>query len=407
MPVSIHTADWIVPITAPPIKKGAVAINEGRILHVGTYKDVCGRLTGTVFHHAKGAIMPALVNAHIHLELSSLKNHLGESEGFIDWLRNLVERRSIPSPSEIKEAMNLAINRLRQTGTILVGDITNTGLSIPVLTSNSVKAVVFLEVVGLNIERAKVHWNQLLNLLTQWSKRINLPITLAAHSPYSVSKEILGQIRDWSETHDQIISVHLAESEEEVIFLMTGGGPLKNLLVDIEAFDPDFNPPGLSPVTYLAKLGFLRDKTLCVHLVHISDEDIQILKQKGAKVCICPLSNDKLKVGLTPLDKLLKAGINPALGTDSLASNEDLNLFREMAYLKSKFPSIHANEILKMGSIYGAAALGMDKILGSIEPGKEAHLIFIPLEVTSLSTIELEEAVIESGLKEKVKWIEK
>jgi len=407
MPVSIHTADWIIPITASPIKNGAVAINEGRILHVGTYKDVCERLTGMVFHHGRGAIMPALVNAHIHLELSSLKNYLDDSEGFIDWLRNLVERRSIPSPSEVKDAMILAIDRLKQTGTILIGDITNTGLSIPILTSKPIKAMVFLEVVGLKMEKAKVHWNQLLKLLTQWSKRINLPITLAAHSPYSVSKEILRQIRDWSESHDQIISIHLAESEEEVIFLMTGGGPLKDLLVDIEAFDPDFNPPGLSPVAYLAKLGFLGDKTLCVHLVHINHEDIYILKKKGVKVCICPLSNHRLKVGLPPVDKLLKADIPIALGTDSLASNEDINLFREMAYLKAEFSHIPGHEILKMGSLYGATALGMESTLGSIEPGKEAHLIFIPLEATFLSTIELEEAVIESGLKQKVKWIEK
>lgn len=405
MSISIHTADWIIPITAPPIKNGAVAISKGCILHVGTYKDVCGQLTGTVFHHGKGAIMPGLVNAHTHLELSSLKNHLDESKDFIDWLKNLVERRSIPSPSEVKDAMILAINRLKQTGTILVGDITNTGLSIPVLTSNPVKVVVFLEVVGLKKEKARVHWNQLLNLLAQWSKRISLPITFAAHSPYSVSKEILRQIKDWGETYNEIISVHLAESEEELIFLMNGGGPLKEFLVDIEAFDPDFNPPGSSPVAYLAKLGFLSNKTLCVHLVHINDEDIHILKEKGVKVCICPLSNRRLKVGLPPVDKLLKAGIPMALGTDSLASNEDVNLFREMAYLKTEFSHIQGHEILKMGTLHGATALGMESTLGSIEPGKEAHLIFIPLETSSLSTMELEEAVIESGLKEKVKWI--
>jgi cytosine/adenosine deaminase-related metal-dependent hydrolase len=158
-------------------------------------------------------------------------------------------------------------------------------------------------------------------------------------------------------------------------------------------------------VAFLAELGFLNERTLCVHLVHLSDEDIKTLSQKRVRVCICPLSNQRLSAGLPPVDKLLKAGISVALGTDSLASNDDLNLFREMAYIGSRFPKIDTHEILKMGTIHGAAALGMDKTVGSMESGKEAHLIFVALEDTSFSNLDLGGAIIESGVKEGVSWL--
>ncbi len=401
--ISIHTADWVIPITAPPIKDGAVVVGEGRILQVGEYREICKQSSGTVCHHGKGAIMPALVNTHTHLELCALRDLGLKSEPFIDWLKDLVEKRLILSTQEVEEAIIFGIDRLKQTGTILVGDISNTGISIPLLDSNQIKATVFLEIIGAKAETAKAHWDRLASHLL--SERANVSVTLAAHSLYSVYKEILRQVKNWGEVHKKTISIHLAESKEEMLFLQTGDGPLKDFLEDIGALDPHYIPPGLSPVASLAAMDFLDSRTLCVHLVHVSDEDIGVLKQKRAKACICPLSNAKLRVGIPPLDKLLKMGISVALGTDSLASNEDLNLFREMGYLRRKFPSVSAHQLLMMATIYGAEALGMDNILGSIEVDKEAHLIFIPLEVTSLPTRDVGEAIIESGIKQGVKWI--
>lgn len=404
--ISIHTADWILPIVLPPIENGAVATSEGRILQVGNHKDVCRQFSsGEVYHHGKGAIMPALVNAHTHLELSPLENLIGQADGFTDWLKNVVQKRSIPSNQEIEDAMVSSIDRLKRAGTILLGDISNTGISLPFLASNHLRAVVFLEVVGLREERAKESWAGLASILSEWSESSNPLVTLAAHSPYGVSRRYLEKVNHWGRTNGNPVSIHLAESEEEVLFLKTGRGPMRDFLEAVNAFDPSFKPPGLSPVAFLAELGFLDERTLCVHLVHLSDVDIEILCQKKVRVCICPLSNQRLNVGLAPVDKLIKAGLSIALGTDSLASNDDLNLFREMAYIEASFPKIDTHEILKMGTIHGAAALGMDKIVGSMESGKEAHLIFVALEDTSLSTPELGKAIIESAIKEGVSWI--
>ncbi|MBI4531981.1 MAG: amidohydrolase family protein, partial [Candidatus Latescibacteria bacterium] len=138
-----------------------------------------------------------------------------------------------------------------------------------------------------------------------------------------------------------------------------------------------WSPPGMTPVRYLDQLGLLRPRTIVVHAVCVDDDDVLLLSERGVSVCLCPRSNLRTGVGPPPVRKLVAAGVHTALGTDSLASNGDLDLRKEMAALSGVAPDLPSSAILRMATLGGARALGFDHRIGSLEPGKEARLIAI------------------------------
>jgi cytosine/adenosine deaminase-related metal-dependent hydrolase len=196
--------------------------------------------------------------------------------------------------------------------------------------------------------------------------------------------------------------MHVAESDNESEFL-AGKGPLYDLMRERNFRDGDWTPPMKSPVQYMDMLGLLTRDTLCVHLVQVSDSDIELLAQRRPRICLCPRSNQKLQVGNPPVEKLFREGLPIALGTDSLASNDDLSILKEMARIREIAPVVSPDEIIRMGTINGAAALNMEKQLGSIEEGKEASLI--SLSVTSSSSGTLYEEIVCDGYRKEIKWI--
>jgi cytosine/adenosine deaminase-related metal-dependent hydrolase len=147
-------------------------------------------------------------------------------------------------------------------------------------------------------------------------------------------------------------------------------------------WDPSWSPPGVSPVRYLDGLGFLDDRTLCVHVVHVDAEDIAILRERGTPVCLCPRSNARLGVGRAPARRLFDAGLTVALGTDSLASSEDLDTFAEMRALRDQNPALSPEEVVRTATLNGAIALGLEKALGSLAPGKSARFIGVKVQKT-------------------------
>ena len=173
--------------------------------------------------------------------------------------------------------------------------------------------------------------------------------------------------------------MHLAESRAELDFLAKGNGFFRDLLKSRGRWLEDFCPPGPSPVAYLHELDFLGPRTLAVHGVWLEEPDCRLLAQSGTWLVLCPRANRYTGAGVPPVDRLLQAGVNLALGTDSLAGNWDLNLFGEMRWLHRNFPAYPGDLWLRLGTLNGAAALGRDRDLGSLEPGKQAALGFVPL----------------------------
>jgi cytosine/adenosine deaminase-related metal-dependent hydrolase len=211
-------------------------------------------------------------------------------------------------------------------------------------------------------------------------EEIPLEQAVTGHAPYSTSPKLLQYIKNRCRKHDQIFSLHLAENVDEGLLLAKGDGCFAKFLNERGGSDSPFPIPGIDSsavVGYLQQLEILDSKTLCVHCVHLNDEEIQILADTNAHVCLCPGSNKFLNVGKVRLQALLDQDILPAIGTDSIASNPDLDMWQEMALLRKEHPDIAAERILSMATIGGAIAMGRQAKYGSLEEGKTARLIHI------------------------------
>jgi cytosine/adenosine deaminase-related metal-dependent hydrolase len=375
-----HRAAWVLPIAAPPIRDGWVAVEAGRIVACGS-GDVpeSGVAAPLPFEGRPSAIVPGLVNAHTHFELSYLRGRVPPSPSFDAWVRALVSlRRQFPDPfaSEIVAALGEAIEEARTSGTAVVGDVANSLISIPALRRSRMAAHVFHEVLGFNapdpdalVREARARVDAL--DLGDGSVRV----TLTPHAPYSVSPALFMAVAHHAV--DALTSIHLGESPEEVHFLNHGGGPIQAALQALGAWDPRWTPPRCGPVEYLGKFGLLSERLLAVHGVQLSDRELAQLAAAGATLVTCPRSNHWVGAGDPPVARFYESGVRVAVGTDSLASVQDLNVFAEMAAIRRLSSEVPARAILESATRIGAEALGFGGEFGTIEPGKQAALLAV------------------------------
>jgi cytosine/adenosine deaminase-related metal-dependent hydrolase len=374
--VATYRADWILPITTRPIEGGWVRVEGGRIAGLGA-----GTLDGAR-DLGRTAVLPSLVNAHTHLELSYLAGTVPPASRFVDWIRRLIAaRQRYPDPRdpEILQAARTAIGHARASGTGLIGDISNTLVTVPLLHDAGMPGRVFYELLGFNtpdaagqVQTARVEAAAAQRTAPQVS------LSLAAHAPYSVSPQLFAAIRADLDAHDgDITSVHLAESAEEVEFLRHGSGPWADVLREVGAWTESWRHPERSPVGYLAGMGFLDSRVIAVHAVQCSPDDLAHLRKLGTTVVSCPRSNRYVGVGDPPLQAFYATDLSVAFGTDSLASVEDLNMFAELAAARKLADNVAARHLLESATLVGARALGFAHELGSIEVGKMASLIAV------------------------------
>jgi cytosine/adenosine deaminase-related metal-dependent hydrolase len=228
--------------------------------------------------------------------------------------------------------------------------------------------------------------------------------SLAAHAPYSVAPLVFRAIRRAID-RDPIApcSVHVSESAEEIEFIRTGGGPWRGFLDDMNAWDPAWVPPGVSPVQFLDESGFLDSRVLAVHGVQMTAEDLQRLAARGATLVTCPRSNGHTAAGAPPLADFYASGVRVAIGTDSLASAPDLNVFAELATLRALAPSVPASALLESATRNGAGALGFDADFGTIEPGKRARLAVVSLPPR---VDDVEEYLVSGIGPDQIRWLD-
>ncbi len=377
-------AAWVLPIAQPPVRGGWVQVEGGRIVAVGE-----GPVSGDVRDLGPVALMPSLVNAHTHLELSVLRGQVPAAPSLVMWVRALlaarraVSRPADGSPAPGPRAVELAIDEARTSGTGLVGDVSNTLATVECLARRRMPARVFHEVLGFSASETEAA------LLVQEARaRVDrlgsldetVRVSLAAHAPYSVSTALLQALRADLEAHPHdVSSVHLAESPEEGAFLMDGSGPWRTLLAELGAWPADWSPPALTPVRYLESLGVLDARLLAAHAVWCTADDLARLAAHGVTAVSCPRSNRHVGAGAPPLSAMYRAGVRVAFGTDSLASAPDLNLFTELAEAKRLAPDVSAGALLESATRQGARALGFGEEFGSLAPGWRASLIAVRL----------------------------
>jgi cytosine/adenosine deaminase-related metal-dependent hydrolase len=401
----VHRAAWVLPIAAPPIRGGWVAVDGDRIV---SYGDGDVPRSAAVAAPPLGgdtvAILPALVNAHTHLELSYLQGRVPPSPSFGAWVQQLVEvRRTSGNPFAvgILERIREAIEDARGFGTGLVGDISNTLATVPALRAAGMPAHVFHEVLGFNLSDPAAHVvaaRQRIEAVAETDRSVR--VSLAPHAPYSVSPALFASIA--KEAAACRSSVHLGESPEEVAFLADGSGPIRGALEAIGAWNPEWRAPRCGPVEYLDRFGLLSDRLLVVHGVQLSDVELARLASVGSTLVACPRSNRWVGVGDPPVARFYASGVRVAIGTDSLASVDDLNVFAEMAAIRRLSRAIPARAILASATTNGAEALGFGNEYGTIETGKRASLLAVRVPA---SVEDVEEYLVGGVEPADVHWL--
>lgn len=382
-----YRAAWVLPITQPPIRDGWILIERGRIVAFGHSR------TGSLpplneIDLGDVAVMPSLVNAHTHLELSWMRGRVLPTDDFPQWIRGVVglQRSGPDSPDAAIAAMHAAIADARATGTGLIGDISNTMSSVGPLRAAGVPAVVFHELIGFQRERAGAVLAQALEQIAALPAspanpaRNDVRFALAAHAPYSVSPALFQLIRLALEREPfGRSSVHLGESAAETEFLRDGTGPWRTLLEDLGSWDPGFVTPECDAVEYLDRMAFIDSRVIVVHGVQFGERELACLAAKGATLVTCPRGNQLTGAGTPPVEAFYESGVAVAIGTDSLASVPDLNVFSELAELRRLAPDVPAARLIESATLTGARALGFEADYGSIEAGKCASLIAVKL----------------------------
>jgi cytosine/adenosine deaminase-related metal-dependent hydrolase len=328
--------------------------------------------------------MPGLVNAHTHLELSWLAGRIAPAPSMDRWIRALMSlrRESPPAPADEHRAAVDAAARMRRTGTVLVGDVSNTLRTVDALVAVGLQGVVFHEMLGFRVPHpatvVRDAWSRADALEREVrAAGIDLRVAVVAHAPYSVSAELFRELV--FRRRAAPLAIHLGESPEEVEFLRTGEGPIRRMLEDLGVWTEDWQCPGCDPVEYIHRLGYLQRGLLAVHAVHLHDDALSRLRAAGAIVVTCPRSNLWVGAGMPRVSHFYGSGVRVAVGTDSLASVATLNLFDELAELRRIAPDVSAASLLESATLVGAEALGFGATHGTISPGKRAAFVAIDI----------------------------
>lgn len=384
----VYTADFVLPVASPLIKDGAVAIDADRIALVGPRAVVLKSAGEAAETRDLGrmAILPGLVNAHCHLELSWMGEDRPAGGSYARWVRGLLERRDRTDETVAVKAAETALEAMRKRGTVAVGDISNDVWMVRLLARSGMHGIAFHELLGLRtgdaeglLEQAAARLEQITSDLEVAAATDRLRVALTPHAPHTASVALLRALAGRAAATGDQLSIHLAESEDETSMLLDGSGPLPELFRERGFWDETWSPPGHSPVVYADRMGLLTRRTLAVHCVEMRQQDHSKLQTRGVTVVTCPRSNRWIGGGVAPIPKLLGEGIPVALGTDSLASAPDVDLFAEIAALREEHGTLPPAAALRMATLNGARALGLDDRLGTIETGKLAELLAVPV----------------------------
>ena len=396
--------DWLLPISQPPIRDAWLRTDRGRVVAFGHSRP--GDFTADdEVDLGQVAVLPGMVNAHAHLELSWMRGRIAETDDFPAWIRSVIGwmRQSSGRTAEVAAAVGAAVEEARLCGTALIGDISNTLMTSEALRDGDMAALVFHELVGFPSSQAQGIIEGAIGRLERAPGSEMLRHTLGPHAPYSVSPALFGAIRSVLKGDPFArSSVHLGESQAEIQFLQEGTGPWRDLLEELGTWDPAWVAPKCGPVEYLERMGFLDDRLLVVHGVQFTEAELARVAAKGVTLVTCPRGNLRTGAGVPPISDFYESGARIAVGTDSLAGVPDLNVFSELAELRRLAPEVPARLLLETATINGARALGFESDFGTIEAGKRDRLIAVELPA---GTLAVEEHLVSGIAPSQIRWL--
>jgi cytosine/adenosine deaminase-related metal-dependent hydrolase len=405
--MQIFAASCLLSISASPLAGGALAVADGRIVDTGTLAELRAAHNAPVRDFPGCVIMPGLVNAHTHLELTHFPSWKIRKDidyaprTYVDWVIQVIKIKRSLTSQELELSLREGFRISLESGTTALGEILSDRSLLPLYAGTPFAGRIFFEALGQDPVQCPLQLERIGEALDAFPCGNLLP-GLSPHAPHTLSTAFLQGIKALADKRSLPVAIHVAESREEAAFLHDTSGKIAELLYPFVHWENYLPPPQrTTPVAYLDRLGALDERTAAVHCVQINGADAEILKRRGASVVICPRSNEKLDVGKAPVHLLKKTGIPLALGTDSLASNDSLSMWDEMRFVRQAFPGVFTpGEILEMATLQGARAIRVEMEAGSLEKGKRADFLVVdPGQFPSLA--ELPEALLEEGqLKE-------
>ncbi|MDY6853802.1 MAG: amidohydrolase family protein [Thermodesulfobacteriota bacterium] len=380
-------AKWVIPIIGEPILNGALHISDDTITRLGTREELKKDLPRECeIDFGQAVIMPGFVNTHTHIELSVLHGLIKPSP-FTPWILQLIEKARKLSLKDWEISASFGACMSIKSGITCIGDIATRSPNLKALCESGLRGIVFAEVIEMDeakIDDAIVNVTHKVELWKDECKGSLLNIGIAPHSLYTVHPLLIKKLSRWARREGLPLSMHLAESQDETLYVRDGKGGLAQQYRQFLGWAHlPVKGTGVSPTRYAEQLGVL-DGLIAAHSVQVNREDIPLLKDHNVTVAHCPQSNSYLKVGIAPVIDLMNKGIPVGLGTDSLASNEDMDFFKEMRRLylsqwekTGTAKTILHRKMLEIATLGGARVLKVENKVGSLEVGKQADVIAV------------------------------
>ena len=372
-------ARWVVPVATPPIADGTVVTEGDRIAWVGPRAQAPAG--GRDDDLGDAILAPGLVNAHTHLDLTMMRGFL-EDLDFFGWVRTLTQaKREALGADDFRDAALLGVAEGLARGITSFGDTADNDAAFEALRALGARGIAFREVFGPDPEHCDASMRGLREAVEAMRARETplVRVGVSPHAPYSVSDALFRAVGAYAAEARLPVAVHVAESAAEDDLVVRGTGPFAGFLAGRGI---GVAPRASGPVALLEAAGLLRAETLLIHCVRASGDDVARIADAGCGVAHCPASNAKLGHGVAPLREILAAGARVGLGSDSMASNNEMDILGEarLAVLQQRArlgqpDAVPARAAVRLATLGGAEALRIDHEVGSLVPGKQADLV--------------------------------
>ena len=377
-----YRARFVLPITAPPLIDGVVAVEGERIVYVG---DAAAAPPGDDRDLGNALLLPGLVNAHSHLELTAMRGFL-EDLDFRSWiLRLTTAKRTVLSRDMLLDAARLGVVEGLSRGITTYADTCDSGVAFDAMRELGVRGIMYQEVFGPDPAQSRSALDELRGKIERLRPQATplVRVGVSPHAPYTVSDVLFSAVARYAREADLPIAIHIAESQVEEDLVVHGAGSFAD---GLRARGIPVAPRARSPIALLSALGVLDARPLLIHCVRVDESDVAAIAEARCAVAHCPASNAKLAHGVAPLATLLSSRVRVGLGSDSVASNNRMDILEEarlaMLFQRARIgapAAIPPSVALGLATIEGARALGLDRDVGSLEAGKSADLAAFPL----------------------------
>ncbi len=366
-----YAADVVFPVTGPAIKKGVVAMDDEGVVK-GVFNP--GEIDESLVEQLKGALIPGFINSHCHLELSNLLGVVPRSTGLPSFLSTVMNERGNHDAS-LEEAMEDADKKMYENGIQAVGDHVNSAVSAKIKENSPIKYHTFVEVMAMNKEDVVTRIDNAKEIEFHFNYKHT---SITPHAPYSVSKYLFKALKK-AVSEDNIFSIHNQESDEENKLFRYKSGEFLEFFKKMDLVMDDFRAQARNSLQSFLPYIPSKNRLILVHNTYTSMKDLDFVDRMGRSVyiCFCPKANLYIEGRIPKIDNFLLGGHDIIIGTDSLASNDTLDILEELKVIHQEYPELDFNETIKWATINGAMALNLEQELGSLEVGKKPGLVLL------------------------------